>query len=125
MTSIPGELIKIDKLGRAVAFTKGMDIVQIADELPRLSREITRLDAPKKVATKQTPVYVRHACFNELPGLELLLALGNLDLANVAGPLVNVLKKMAVNRLQMRQFEAAVRDLFDHACHNSRALCNG
>ena len=52
---------------------------------------------------------VRHAGLDVLPELELLVALADLDGAQLAGPLVDVLKQMAMDRTEMREVEIAAR----------------
>ncbi|MDE2790229.1 MAG: hypothetical protein OXI81_07375 [Paracoccaceae bacterium] len=50
---------------------------------------------------------VRHAGFDEPPRLETTPALGDLDGADLARPGVDVLKQMAVDRLQVGEVEIA------------------
>ena len=55
---------------------------------------------------------IAHAGFNETAGLKLVSALGDLDSAQLAGPVKDVLKQMPVDGLQMQKIKVAGRDAF-------------
>ena len=88
-----GELLEIGKLGPAVPLTERVDVVDVADDDGRLLGELGRSQPAQKTRLHKSTVNVRHAGLDVLPELELLVALADLDGAQLAGPLVDVLKQ--------------------------------
>ena len=57
-----------------------------------------------------------------MPELELLVALADLDRAQFAGPVVDVLEEMAVDRERVIEIEVAAGDAAPASQHNECAL---
>ena len=65
---------------------------------------------------------VRHAGLDELAELELLAALADLERAQFACPLVDVLEQVSMDRAQMGKVGGATRDAATAAQHDESAL---
>lgn len=109
MAGLRGELLEILQLGAAVSFTERVDVVDVADDDGRLFREVGWRQVPQDVAANEAAVNVSHSGLDVLPELELLFALADLDGAQFAGPVIDVLEQMAMDRAQMGQIERSAR----------------
>ena len=109
MTGALAELLQIEELRSAITVAKGMDVVHISHDRPGGLGKLGQGQAPEEVSPIEPPVDVGHACFDETSELESMAALGNLDRAHFAGPIVDILKEMAVDRPQVDQIEITGR----------------
>ena len=113
VTGPPGELLQILELRPSVPFAKREDMVHIAQDRSRARRERVRprsLEIPRR----HDPVAdIRHPGLDETPWLESAVAFGDLDGAEFARPIVDILEKVAVNRLQMGEVKLACRHGFE------------
>ena len=87
-----------------------MDVVDVADDHGGLFGEAGRGQSLQEAGSREAAVNVRHAGLDELAELELLAALADLDRAQFAGPVVDVLKEVAMDRAQMGEVEGATRN---------------
>src|SRR2546423_3270450 len=109
MARLAGELFEILQLRTAVSLAERMDVVDVSDDNGRLPGELGRRQAAQQAAAHEPSVNVRHAGFDVLPELELLVALADLDGAQLASPVVDVLEQMAVDRAQVGKVEGTAR----------------
>lgn len=101
MTRPVGELLEVLQLCAAVPFAERMDVVDVADDDGRLLGKCVRRQRGKKLRAQQPPMDVGHAGLDVLAELELLVALADLDRAQLAGPVVDVLEQVAMDRAQV------------------------
>ena len=113
VTGPPGELLQILELRPSVPFAKRMDMVHVAQDRSRARRERVRPRPPEIPRRHDPAVDIRHPGLNETPWLESAAALGDLDGAEFARPIVDILEKVAVNRLEMGEVELACRHGFE------------
>jgi len=97
MARLRGQLLKILELGAAVAVAERVDIVHIADDRSGGLGEGVAAQASQEVSLLKPPVNVGHAGLDELSKLELMAVLGDFDRAKLAGPRVQILKKMPMD----------------------------
>lgn len=117
-----GELFKIVKLNAAISFAEGMNIVHVPQYPGRFSRKRLVIEACEKSGGRQPAVNIGHSGFDILAELELLAAFVEFDGADFTGPIVDVLKQVAVNRFQMLKVESSRRDTFGGALRDKEAL---
>ena len=101
------KLLQILQLGAAVPFAKGMNIIDIAHDLACLAGEFLCAQPSQIVGGNNPPVNIRHAGCYEALELELVFAFRNFDRAHFAGPVINVLEEMLVDRAKMREIKIA------------------
>src|SRR5262245_53524151 len=118
MAGARAELLQIKELGAAVPFAEGMDVVEVADDAPRLPGEGLGAQSAQMIARHQPAVNVGHAVGEVAPELEPMPGLGDLDDTQLASPGIDILEQMAVDRLKMGEVEPAGRsalgDPLDH-----------
>lgn len=107
MARLRRQLLKILKLGAAVAFAEGMNIVHIALDQPGRFGESVGAQALKEGRLLKPPMNIGHAGFNELAKLELVAVLGDLHRPQLPGPCVHVLKKMLMDGAKMDEVKTA------------------
>lgn len=99
-----------------------MHMVDIADDRPGLCRKVLRGLAAKVLRRNNAPVNVVHAGGDITAGHELGPALGNFDGTNLTRPVMDILKKVPVNGLEMDEVEVAGRDAFSRALQGQPPL---
>ncbi len=110
-------LLQILQMGPSVTLSERVNVVDIADDLPRRLGELGAIQARKESPAFQPSVNIGHAGFDEFTKLEGVAVLGDLDRADLAGPTVNVLEEMSVDRPKVDQIEvAAGRTLSGSLC---------
>ena len=122
MTGPLGKLFRVLELRAAVTFSKGMDMIHVAQYRSCTVGEPLGASAPEIPRRHDPAMYVRHARPDEPSRLKPTAALGDLDGANFARPFIDVLKQMAVDRPQMIEVEIARRHRFEKPLRDEPAL---
>jgi len=110
MARSPAKLLQILQLRAPVAFAKGVNIVDVAEDRPRLGGEVGKRKPAKEVLRNEAAVNVGHSGSDELAEYELTPVLRDLDDAKLSGPVVDILEEMAVDGLQMGEIKISARD---------------
>ncbi len=122
MAGLLRQFPQIEQLRPSVSLAKRMHIVHVAHDPRRCVGKFHVAEPPQKLGAREPLVNVRHAGFDETAELELLAALVEFDEPDLAGPIVNVLEQMLMDRLQVIEIEIAGRDAFDDALRHQPAL---
>ncbi len=117
-----GQLLEILQLRAAVALTERMDVVDVAKNDGGLLRKARSRQACEKSRPHQPTMDIAHAGLNILPELELLGIFADLDRAQFAGPIVDILEQMAMNGLQMSKIEGAAWNAFSASLDNEASF---
>ena len=112
MPRLCGQQFEILQLCPAVTVSEGMDVVHIADDLRRPDSEILRRESLQEARALKPPMNVGHAGVDEPAKLKLRPALADLDGADLAGPLIDVLKQVMMDGSQMVDIETTGRYAF-------------
>ena len=105
MTGPLRELLQVLELDTAITFAKWMDEIHITQNWPDPVGKLFRARLLEIRFRGNPAMDIRHTSLNEPPRLELIAAFLDLDSPYLAGPFVNILKKMVVNRLEMIKVE--------------------
>src|SRR3954454_23510232 len=97
MACLRRQLLEILRLRAAVALAKGMDVVHITDNDAGLAREFIRAETLQEFGLCPTAMHVVHSSLNVAPELKLMAPFADLDSAQLACPIVQVLKQVAMN----------------------------
>ena len=100
-------LLQIEKLRATVALSEGVDVIHVTDDVSSFGGEGFRREVPKIPAQNEPAVHVGHAGLDARSRLKSFPAFGDLDGANLSGPVVDILKQVMVNCLEMPQIEVA------------------
>jgi hypothetical protein len=93
--------LKILELSASVPLSKGMNLVDVTDYRTGVFRELVAVQIAEKLESNKPAVNVGHAGLDELTELELETSLGDLHLAEIAGPIEHVLEEMPMNGAKM------------------------
>ena len=105
MARLSRELVEVLQLGPPVPFSKRMDVVDIAENFAGRRGESGGFEMGEEIRRTEPFVDVRPADFDETAKLEQLAALGDLDGADFARPIVQVLKQVTVNSAEVVEIE--------------------
>ncbi len=97
---------------------KRVDVVHVSDDLTRTFREVLARQPYEMPACPYAPMHVGHSGFDISTKLELVPALGDLDGAKLARPVVDILEQMAVDGPKVLQVDVTIRNSF------TRTLCD-
>lgn len=122
MACLPCKLFEIEELCPPIALPEGMNVIHIAQNFPCLAGERRGIESFQEIARGKAAVNIGHAVLNEAAELKLAPAFGNLDGANLARPIIDVLKQMAMEGFQVAEVEIAGRDALGDALHHELAL---
>lgn len=110
MVGLGRQLLQINHLCAAIAFAKGMDVIDVAHDRADGNGKVGKVQLLEKIAGNQTPMDIGHAGLNVTAKLELTAALGDFDRSDLAGPVVDVLEQVTVDGFQVGEIELAARD---------------
>ena len=99
-----------------------MNVIHVSHDLARHAGKSVGRKAPEAIGCSNAAVNIGHAVLDVLAEHELTAAFGNFDHAKFPGPIIHVLKKMAVNRLKVRKIKIAVRNALGRAGGKHAAL---
>ena len=122
MTRLLGQLFEILKLGAAIALPERVNIVDVAQNRARCPGERAGAQVSQEPSLLEAPVNVRHSGFDELAKLKLVAVLGDLDGAQLARPIVDVLKQVSMDRAEVGKVETASGNAFGDALGDKFAL---
>ncbi|WP_433994158.1 hypothetical protein [Bradyrhizobium japonicum] len=119
------EVLKIDRvsslirqqeeerqLGTAIALAERMNDVEFGEEVGRLLSELLHLQPGQKFVFLQLPEQQVRLIFDAFRKSERVPALGHANGSDLPGPVVDVLKQVPVNRLEMREIQITGREFF-------------
>jgi hypothetical protein len=92
------KLLEIEELHAAIALAKGVDVIHVAHDFASGDSERLTRNAREIIRRDNAAMHIGHAAFDEASEHELAAALGDFHRADVSGPVVDILKKMAVDR---------------------------
>jgi hypothetical protein len=115
MPGLRGQLFQIEELRAAIAFAERVDVVHIAQDRSGRLGERGRTQAPKEACFFKPAMNIGHARFDEAAELELIAAFRDFAGTKLAGPVIEILEKMAMNSPEMRQIEASARNALSDA----------
>ena len=122
MACLKRQLLEILRLRPAVALAKRMDVIDITDDDAGLAREFIRAPALQEFSLHQTARHVVHSSLNVASELKLMAAFADLDRAQLACPIVDVLKQVAVNGAEMSKIERPDGYTFRNSISHQAAL---
>jgi hypothetical protein len=99
--------LQMEQLRAAVALAKGADVIRVAHHRRREGGEIVARQALETLLGEDAAVDVGHACFDVAAKHEPMIALGDSDETDFAGPVVNILEQTAVDGAQVIEVEIA------------------
>ena len=108
ISSLRGELPQEFALCAAIAFTKGMDGVDFAEVPATPAGEGFSVEVLEEVLAWEFFEDAAESHFNELCGAEEVATFGDVDGAELAGPIVDILKQGLVDRLNMEIVESSL-----------------
>src|ERR1700723_2007973 len=103
------ELEKVLELGPPVPVPERMHVVHVADDFSGADGEGWKIETAQETRGAEAAANVSHPGLDETTELELMAILADLDDAQLAGPVIDVLKEGAMDGLQVREVEIAVR----------------
>ena len=112
MASLIGKLFEIEKLGAPITVSERVHVIHVADDRADGLGEFPPAQPTQKVAVREAPVNIVHPRRDELSKLELVAAFGNLNRAKLTRPIIDILKKVAVNGPKVGQVKRAARHTF-------------
>ena len=112
MAGLRGQLLEIEQLATAIPLPEGMHIVDVADNFTGGRREGRAAQAAEEIPCGKPAVDIAHAGFNEAAELKPVSTFCDLDGAQFAGPVKDILKQVPVDGLQMQKIKVAGRDAF-------------
>jgi hypothetical protein len=122
MAGLLGQLFKIVGLRAPISFTERVDMVHVADDPPCLGSEFPAAEASKEAHAREAARDIAHARLDKASELELIPALGDFDCPNFAGPIVDILEQMPMDRTEVVKIETARRDAFRGALNDKSSL---
>lgn len=99
-----------------------MDIVEVADNSASFVGEGLGVQPAQERSRFQPAVNVRHPGFNVTAQLELLPAFRYFDCPGFSRPIVDILKQVPVDRLEMIKIKQSLRRAFRYALRHQRTL---
>jgi hypothetical protein len=118
MAGLLSQLLEIEQLTTAVPFAERMHIVDVTNDFAGGQRKSREAQATQEIAKGKPAMDIAHTGFNEAAELKLVSALGDLDAAQHASPIKDILKQVPVDGLQMQQIEVPGGDAFTDPLRN-------
>lgn len=109
MAGLRRKLLEVARLCTAIALAKGMDVVHIANDDAGLPCELVRAQSFQEFGLHQPAMNVVHAGLDVASKLELVAALIDLDGAQLACPIIDVLEEVAMDCAKMVEIKQTVR----------------
>jgi hypothetical protein len=122
VSGLLGQLFEILRLRPAIPLTEWMDLVDIANDDPSLTGKFACGQTLEKSGAGQPTMNIRHSCWNILTELELIAAFEDFDGADLSGPIVDVLEKVAMDGAQMGQIERAAGNALGNSVGDQTTL---
>jgi hypothetical protein len=86
MARLSSQLLKIIELSAAIAFAKGMNVVDVAENLAGSYGEGGGMQMPEAISFSKAAADIRHAGLDETAELKLVTAFGDFDGAYFSCP---------------------------------------